>query len=38
MLCIKKFTRNALTTDHTEIFFRGQFKLEPHPHWSPLGV
>ena len=24
--------------DPTEIFFRGQFKLEPHPHWSPLGV
>ena len=24
--------------DHTEISFRGQFKLEPHPHWSPLGV
>ena len=24
--------------DHTEISRRGQFKLEPHPHWSPLGV
>ena len=20
------------------VSFRGQFKLEPHPHWSPLGV
>ena len=25
-------------TDHTEIFLKGQFKLEPLPHWSPLGV
>ena len=24
--------------DLTEISFRGQFKLEPHPHWPPLGV
>ena len=28
----------CLDTGHTEISFRGQFKLEPHPHWSPLGV
>ena len=25
-------------TDHIEISLRGQFKLEPHPQWSPLGV
>ena len=25
-------------SDHTEISLRGQFKIEPHPHWSPLGV
>jgi len=25
-------------TDHTEIFLNGQFKLELHQHWSPLGV
>ena len=31
----KKKTRDA---DLTEISFRGQFKLEPHPHWPPLGV
>ena len=37
VLSIKKFTKNVLT-DSTEIFLRGQFKLEPHPHWSPLGV
>ena len=27
-----------LDADHTEISFGGQFKLEQHPHWSPLGV
>ena len=36
VLSIKKFTKNVLT-DSTEIFLRGQFKLEPHPDWSPLG-
>ena len=25
-------------TDHTEISLWGQFKLEPHSHWSPLEV
>ena len=30
------YKKNALS-DHTEISLRGQFKLEPHPHWSPLG-
>ena len=25
-------------TNYGQISFRGQFKLEPHPHWSPLGV
>ena len=35
---IKKFTKKCPDTDYTEISLRGQFKLEPHPHWSPLGV
>ena len=39
VLCIKKFTKKHPDTyDHTEICFRGQFKLEQHPYWSPLGV
>ena len=25
-------------TNYGQISCRGQFKLEPHPHWSPLGV
>ena len=33
-LCIKKVTYKTLTL----ITFSGQFKLEPHPHWSPLRV
>ena len=35
VLCIKKFIK-CPDTDHTEISLRGQFKLEAHPHWSPL--
>ena len=34
VLCLKEFTKN----DHTEISLRGQFKLEPHLRWPPLGV
>ena len=34
-ICQKKKRGDA---DLTEISFRGQFKLEPHPHWPPLGV
>ena len=37
-LCIKEFTKKCPDTDHTEISLGSQFKLEPHPHWSPLGV
>ena len=36
VLCIKKVTKKCPDTDHTKISLRGQFKLEPHPHWSPL--
>ena len=36
VLCIKKFTKKCADTDLTEISLSGQFKLEPHPHWSPL--
>ena len=38
VLCIKKFRKKFPDTDHTEISLRGQFKLEPNLHWSPLGV
>ena len=40
LLCIvhKEVYKTRPDTDHTKISFRGQFKLEPHPHWSPLGV
>ena len=34
----KEIYKNCPGTDHTEIFLKDQFKLEPHPHWSPLGV
>ena len=34
----KEIYKNFPGTDHTEIFLKGQFKLELHPHWSPLGV
>ena len=34
----KEINKNCPDTDHTEIFLKGQFKLEPHPHWSPLEV
>ena len=34
----KEIYKTCPNTDHTEISLRGQFKLEPHPHWSPLGV
>ena len=34
VLCIKKFTKITLTLATQ----RGQFKLEPHPQWSLLGV
>jgi len=34
----KEIYKNAPDTDHTETSLRGQSKLEPHPHWSPLGV
>ena len=33
---LKEICKNCRDTDHTEIFLRGQFKLEQHPHWSPL--
>ena len=32
----KEIYKNCRDTDHTEIFLGGQFKLEQHPHWSPL--
>ena len=38
VLCIKKIYKKCPDTDHTEISLTGQFKLEPHLHWSPLGV
>ena len=39
VLCLKKFTKHALTlTTQKSPLARDQFKLEPHPHWSPLGV
>ena len=33
VMCIKKFTKNALT-----LTLKAQLNLQPHPHWSPLGV
>ena len=39
VLCIKKLMyKKHPDTNHAEISLRAQFKLEPHPHWSPLGV
>ena len=32
VMCVKKFTKNALT-----LTLRAQLNLQPHPHWSPLG-
>ena len=34
----KKIYKKCPYTDHTEISLTGQFKLEPHLHWSPLGI
>ena len=34
----KEIYKNCPGTDHIEIFLKGQFEIEPHPHWSPLGV
>ena len=34
----KEIFKSCPDTDQTEIFLKGQFKLEPHPHWSPLEV
>ena len=36
VLCRKESYKKCPDTDHTKISLRGQFKLEPHPHWSPL--
>ena len=33
----KEIYKKCPDTDHTEISLRGQFKLEQHPHWSPVG-
>ena len=39
VLCTKNFfLKKGPDTDHTEISLGGQFKLEPHPHWSPVGL
>ena len=32
------YKKKCPVSDHTESSLRGQFKLEPHPHWTPLGV
>ena len=34
----KKIYKKGPDADQTEISLRGQFKLEPHPHWSPFGI
>ena len=34
----KEICKKGSDTDLTEISFKGQFKLEPHPHWPPSGV
>ena len=34
----KEIYKKCPDTDQPEISFRGQFKLEPYPHWSPLKV
>ena len=33
----KEIYKKCPDTDHTEISLGGQLKLEPHPHWSPVG-
>ena len=33
----KEIYKQCPDTDHTEISLGGQLKLEPHPHWSPVG-
>ena len=35
---LKGIYKKCPVTDHAEISLRGQFKLEPHLRWSPLGV
>ena len=34
----KETYKKCPNTDHTEISLGGQLELEPHLHWSPLGV
>ena len=34
----KEIYKKCPDNDQPEISFRGQFKLEPYPHWSPLRV
>ena len=34
----KEIYQNCVNNNQTEISLRGLFKLEPHPHWSPLAV
>ena len=34
----KEIYKKGGDTDPTEIPFKGQFKLEPDPHWPPSGV
>ena len=34
----KEICKKGSDTDLTEISFKCQFKLEPHPHWPPSGV
>ena len=34
----KKIYKKCPDTGQTEISLRRQFKLEPHPHWSPFGI
>ena len=36
VLCIEEIYKLCPDTDHPEISLGGQFKFEPHPHWSPL--
>ena len=34
----KEICKKGRDADLTEISFKGQFKLEPNPHWPPLEV
>ena len=34
----KEIYKKCFNTDHTEISLEGQLELEPHLHWSPLGL